>query len=92
MLDYIYQWIENLAFYLVIIVAVIQMVPGENYKKYIRFFAGMILILMLAGPVFKVFGAWEFHNQEYHKELERIEDATTYLENMIGEEDVLGIH
>lgn len=90
MLDYVYEWIENIAFYLVMIVAVIQMVPGESYKKYIRFFAGMILIFMLAGPIFKMFGVTQFHDEEYQKELERIEEATAYLENIVGEEDVLG--
>ena len=73
MLEYIYQWIENLAFYMVIIVAVMQMVPGENYKKYIRFFAGMILILMLTEPICKIFGMLDFQNTEYQKEMEKIE-------------------
>ena len=35
MLEYIYTWIENITFYMVIMVAVLHMVPGETYKKYI---------------------------------------------------------
>ncbi len=85
MLDYIYEWIENIAFYMVIVVAVMQMVSGESYKKYIRFFAGMILILMLTGPILKIFGMSEFQNTEYQKELEEIENATKYMEQIIGE-------
>lgn len=85
MLDYIYQWIENIAFYLVIVVAVMQMIPGESYKKYIRFFVGMILILMLAGPILKMFGMSEFQNVEYQKELEEIENATKHMEKIVGE-------
>ena len=38
MLNYIYEWMENIAFYLVIVVAVIQMTPGESYKKYIKIY------------------------------------------------------
>ena len=72
------------------IVAVIQMVPGESYKKYIRFFAGLILIFMLAGPIFKIFGVTGFHDEEYQKELEKIEEAAAYFENMVGEEDAFG--
>lgn len=87
MLNYIYQWIENIAFYLVILVAVMQMIPGESYKKYIRFFAGMILILMLTGPILKLFGMSEFHNKEYQKKLEEIEEAVKYLDDM--EEETL---
>ena len=84
MLDYIYKWLENIAFYMVIIVAVIQMIPGNSYKKYIRFFAGMILILMLIGPIFKIFGMSYYQTQEYQKKLKEIEEATTYMEGIIG--------
>lgn len=85
MLDYIYQWIENIAFYLVIVVAIMQMIPGESYKKYIRFFVGMILILMLTGPILNIFGMTDVQNAEYKKELEEIENATNYMEEIIGE-------
>lgn len=87
MLNYIYQWIENIAFYLVILVAVMQMIPGENYKKYIRFFAGMILILMLVGPILKIFGMSDFQKEEYQKKLEEIETAAEYVNDM--EEEAL---
>ena len=85
MLDYIYEWMKNIAFYMVIVVAAMQMVAGESYKKYIRFFAGMILILMLTGPILKIFGMSEFQVAEYQKELEEIENATKYMEQIIGE-------
>lgn len=90
MLDYIYQWMENIAFYLVIVVVIVQMVPGNSYKKYIRFFAGMILILMLTGPILKIFGMSDYPDTEYRKELKKIEEATKYMEDMIREEDILG--
>ena len=85
MLDYVYEWIENIAFYMVLLVATMQMVSGESYKKYIRFFAGMILILMLIGPIIKIFGMSEFHDTEYQRELEEIENAAKYMEEIIGE-------
>ena len=54
MIESIYTWIENLAFYMVVMVAAMQMIPGENYKKYVRFFVGLILIMMTIGPLFKI--------------------------------------
>ena len=54
MLESIYIWIENIAFYMVIMVAAMQMIPGENYKKYVRFFVGLILIMMTIGPILKI--------------------------------------
>lgn len=76
MLEYIYEWIENIAFYLVIVVAILHMIPGEGYKKYIRFFIGMILILMLSTPMLKIFGMTEFSKEEYEKMMEKIEEVT----------------
>ncbi len=83
MFDYIYEWMKNIAFYLVIVVVVLQMIPGETYKKYIRFFAGLILILMLAGPILTLFGTNAFANGEYQKEMERIE-AFLQKEDNVG--------
>lgn len=90
MLAYIYQWIENIAFYLVIVVAIMQMIPGEAYKKYIKFFAGMILIMMLTGPILNIFGMSDYRDNEYQKQLEEIEKATEYMENIMEEEGVVG--
>ena len=90
MIAFIYEWMENIAFYLVILVAIMQMIPKNSYQKYIRFFAGMILILMLAGPLLKLFGMTELHNTEYQNAMREIEDAAGYMERIIGEEGVLG--
>lgn len=74
MLVYIYEWIENIAFYLVIVVTALHMIPGESYKRYIRFFVGMILILLLAGPILKLWGMSEFPREEYERRLHEIEE------------------
>lgn len=90
MITFIYDWMKNIAFYLVILVAVMQMIPKSSYQKYIRFFAGMILILMLCGPILKIFGMTDYHNEEYQKAMREIEDATEYMERIIREEGRVG--
>jgi len=90
MIAFIYDWMENIAFYLVIMVAVMQMIPKSSYQKYIRFFAGMILILMLVGPILKLFGMTELHNTEYQNAIREIEDASRYMEHIIREEANVG--
>ena len=55
-MTYLYEWIENIAVYMVIITVAMQMVPNNSYKKYIRFFTGLILIIMMSGPILKIFG------------------------------------
>lgn len=90
MIAFIYEWMENIAFYLVILVAIMQMIPQNSYQKYIRFFAGMILILMLTGPLLKIFGMTEFHSKEYQSAMKEIEDAAGYMERIIREEADIG--
>lgn len=90
MIAYIYDWMENIAFYLVILVAVMQMIPQNSYQKYIRFFAGMILILMLAGPILRIFDMTELQSTAYQNAWREIEDATGYMERIIREEGAIG--
>jgi len=90
LLNYIYEWIENVAFYMVLVVAFMQMIPGESYKKYIRFFVGLILILMLTGPFLKLLGINKIYNQEYKKEFEEIQEYRYDLEELIREETPSG--
>jgi stage III sporulation protein AF len=55
-MEYVYQWMKNLSFYLVLLSVLLQMIPGEQYKKYVKFFAGMILIMMLLKPILGLLG------------------------------------
>ena len=82
MLAYIYEWMENIAVYLVLVVAVLHMVPNEEYKRYIRFFIGMILILLFASPVLKICGMSGFPKEEYQRQLKEIEEVISFGENM----------
>ncbi len=87
---FFYEWTQNLAYYMVIVTMVIQIIPSESYKKYVRFFIGLLLIVLLAGPVFRVFDIkdtfWQFYNSiEYQQKRKEMEDATRYLEEISPE-------
>lgn len=56
MFDYLSRWLENLAFYMILMTAVLQALPDNSYQKYIRFFCGMILVVMLLSPFMKLAG------------------------------------
>lgn len=36
----LYDWIQNIAVYLILVSAVMHAIPGKDYEKYIRFFRG----------------------------------------------------
>ena len=46
MLEEVYKWIQNIAVYLVVVTAMLHAVPGKDYERYIRFFSGLVLIVL----------------------------------------------
>lgn len=92
-MEFFYEWIQNIAFFLVVVNVVIQMIPDNSYRKYIRFFMGLLLIVMLSGPIIKAFGMQQkfseiYTSAEYKQKIKEIEETTKYLEN-ISLEDVM---
>lgn len=87
MLEQLYGWIQNIAAYLILVSAVMQAVPGKEYKKYIQFFSGLVLILLLFTPVLKLTGMETtftelYHNREYEREKQEIEEKAKYFEDL----------
>lgn len=79
-LDKIYEWIQNVSVYLIMVTAVMHIIPGKDYRKYVRFFSGLILILLIFSPVMKLTGLKEefedlYRTKEYEMERKEIEQA-----------------
>ena len=73
---------QNLAFYMVLATVVLYAVPDSGYKKYIRFFTGMVLILMIITPIFRIFGMDSYvvnfyRSREYEEKIREIEEKRT---------------
>ena len=86
MLDELYGWIQSIAAYLVVSAAVMHAVPGKQYTKYIRFFSGLVLIMLLISPVLRVAGIEQsfldlYHSREYEMKTREIREAGERLEN-----------
>ena len=76
---------------MVMITAVMHIIPDKGYQRYLRFFTGLVLIIMLAAPIVKLLGmesSWEnlYENDEYLTQIEKIENSTDYLETINPEE------
>lgn len=86
----LYDWIQNIAVYLIVVSAVMHAVPGKEYEKYIRFFSGLILILLLFMPLMNLTGIADefvslYKSQEYEMNRREIENS----EEMIRDADIL---
>ncbi len=50
-MDQLYEWIRNITYYLIFITVAENLLPNKKYEKYVKFFAGMVLILLVLKPV-----------------------------------------
>lgn len=76
MTDAIYSWMQNLVCYFILLSAVMNFLPDNSYKKYIQYYMGLLLILVILAPVFQYGGIQEkideyvaeFQITDYEKE------------------------
>lgn len=54
-MEQIYTWVKSVIFGLCFMELFSHLVRKEDYRRYIRFFGGMILLLMMISPVFELF-------------------------------------
>ena len=64
MFEYVYEWLRNISYYLILVTAVCYVLPSGSYRKYIRFFTGLVLISMLLVPVIDLIGRNSFPGEE----------------------------
>ena len=85
------QWIQKIISMLLVMSAVLQVIPGKDYEKNIRFFCGLVLILLVLSPVAALKGlkVEQFYQkevyQQYEKEIERMSDSIKREEIGIGQ-------
>lgn len=87
MFAYLYEWIRNVAFYLVLVTALLHVLPRSGYQKYIRFFTGLVLILLVLAPVLKLFQMEEELRDAYRDDswLEQLEEIKEVEEIQVGD-------
>ena len=78
MFEFISQWLKNITFYYIIVTLILQMTPTQEYKKYIQFFTGLILILLLAEPVLRL-TEMGVSIESYEEQMRQFEEAISYL-------------
>lgn len=91
----VYQWISSILCFLIFITMITALLPSRKYEKYIRFFTGMMLILLVISPFTKGLGledriAYYFETITFQKESQDLEREilgieTERLRRVLGE-------
>ncbi len=79
----LYDWMKSVIFYLLLSGIVLHMAPSEQYRKYIRYFTGLVVLILLASPISYLF---HFGSGDLQELLAQMEPEWTELEDgtMVG--------
>ena len=50
-MEAVYGWVKNIIYFMIFLAVVNNLLADSKYEKYIRFFAGMVLILLVVSPL-----------------------------------------
>ncbi len=54
-MEFILSWIRTIVTYLILIAVILNVIPSDQYKRYVRLFFGVILVLLIARPLLVLF-------------------------------------
>lgn len=85
MTDAIYSWMRNLAYYYLFYSIIMNILPDNQYRAYVKNFMGMLLIILLIGPIlsfFKVDGELDakIRMEEFTKEYDKAVNGQMVME------------
>lgn len=75
-MEMLYEWMENLAYFFLFLSAVVHFVPEEVYGKYIRYFMGLLLMLLLFTPSLRIFQLSDDVDLSFSQYMEEAEAAS----------------
>lgn len=81
----IYEWVRNLSIYLILVTVVLNVLPENSYKKYVKFFSGMLLVFLLMSPIVNILGAdgkldFSYAASRYEQKVREIQSQSRYIE------------
>ncbi len=85
-MSYIYGWVKNLVCFYLLLTVILHLLPKKNYQKYVRFFSGMLLTILVTSPVLSLMGNEEILREKinqagFFQELDNLKLDTEHLED-----------
>lgn len=53
-MEFVYGYIRNICIFMLVITLILNIFPEKSYKKYIKLFAGLLLLLIVFNPIIKI--------------------------------------
>lgn len=78
-MEQIYDWAKNLIFGLCLMELFGHLVRKEDYRRYIRFFGGIIILIMVVSPVLGLFSGMDIFDEALKKAVLREEAVNIEL-------------
>ena len=81
----LYDWVRNIACYLIFMTVLANVLPSGKYEKYMRLFAGMVLLLLVLKPLtgglrIEERIAYYYKNISFAQEVETLKEESSRLE------------
>ncbi len=78
-MEWIFSYVKNICVFTFVLSLVLNIFPESGYRKYIRLFAGFLLLIFVLNPLIRLFDS-DFHLEEFIGDISFTSD-TSYLEN-----------
>ena len=80
----IFSYLKSYVILFLVLTILLEMVPKAGMQKYIRFFSSLILVLILASPIFRILGMDEnfrqmYNSAEYRQMKREIEEKEQFI-------------
>ena len=90
MKEILFGWVRNIVYFSILMTVVLHVLPEKGQRKYLRFFMGIILILLAASPLLSAFGLENILDETYarqtcDRELQEFSERQEELENAYRE-------
>ena len=85
MRETIFGWIQDIAFYTLLMEVVLHVLPEQEQKKYLQFFMGIVLIILVISPALSAAGLdrqldESYVRQTYDQELQEFQERQKEIE------------
>lgn len=68
MKELLFGWVQDIAFYTLLMVVVLHVLPEKSQRKYLQFFMGIVLMILVISPFLSALGLDRQLNETYARQ------------------------